>query len=268
MPPKNKQTQSEDDSEVSSVEVAFVLNDPSSDDNNYHACKVQLSRALQGNKSLADFLPEMTQEICEQCEVGSFLCVEGEEEWGCHGFISALSFNSYKQTPWIKAIVPMLSTAVSDKTKLLGLFKNHHVALLLQNRFINIPAFMVPPIYSNLLEDINWTQSSKEVSNPEAFSFDAFVILATLFDRGDEGDELDEDGAPIVKKNLKEDNSPIYLFPEYYIFEENAELVIDLPFSADNSGVVGRQARGFKAICLTKSQLEKSVKEIEKEITE
>jgi protein BCP1 len=90
------------------------------------------------------------------------------------------------------------------------------IGLILTERLINVPAEVTPPMYTMLLEEIQWALEEKE-----PYNFSHYLILSKTYT--EIASKLDvEDDRPKKKKKAIARSETFYFHPEDEIFHKHA----------------------------------------------
>lgn len=159
-----------------SVNVEFVFSDPR--EVHFHSVKQFLISYLPPTQPFD--VSGMADTIVNQVETGTMVCVEGEQD--VYGFITALGLQRYQQVTSMQQVLQYVAKKCppSELARFQGVLNAHSVALVINERMVNLPYQLVPAIHSALHEDIEWAIENEE-SEPLRKSFDVeyFLILSS-----------------------------------------------------------------------------------------
>lgn len=159
-----------------SVDVEFVFSDPR--EAHFHSVKQFLISYLPPTQPFD--VSGMADTIVNQVETGTMVCVEGEQD--VYGFITALGLQRYQQVTSVQQVLQYVAKKCppSELARFQGILNTHSVALVVNERMVNLPYQLVPAIHSALHEDIEWAIENEE-SEPLRKSFDVeyFLILSS-----------------------------------------------------------------------------------------
>ncbi|DAZ99349.1 TPA: hypothetical protein N0F65_005200 [Lagenidium giganteum] len=158
------------------VNVDFVFNDPSED--HFHSVKQFLVSYMPA--SMPFDVSGLANIIVNQVSTGTMVCVEGEP--GAYGFITALSLSRYKNETSIQQILQYVTKRcpADQLAQFQKFLDTKSVALIVNERMINLPYQLVPALHSALHEDIEWAIENEETEElRKSFKFDYFLILST-----------------------------------------------------------------------------------------
>ncbi|GAA6021537.1 hypothetical protein JCM11491_006477 [Sporobolomyces phaffii] len=184
--------------DVEMLDVSFSFFDPQPQD--YHSIKLLLSQLFQGDASVLD-LGGVTDLVLEQKLVGSTVKTdsgEGEsDEQASQGdpyaVLTVLNLNVHKDKPCmsqlIKYLLSKIPSASPFHSTLSTLVSNpaasasdstasnpRHVGLVLNERLVNMPVQVVPPMFKMLEEELQWALEDKE-----PYNFSHYLFLSRVF---------------------------------------------------------------------------------------
>ncbi|GAA5910537.1 protein-transporting protein BCP1 [Sporobolomyces salmoneus] len=184
--------------DVEMLDVSFSFFDPQPQD--YHSIKLLLSQLFQGDASVLD-LGGVTDLVLEQKLVGSTVKTdsgEGEnDEQASQGdpyaVLTVLNLNVHKDKPCISQLtnyllskIPSTSPFHSTLSKLLSnpasspsdstASKPQHIGLVLNERLVNMPVQVVPPMFKMLQEELQWA-----IEDKEPYHFSHYLFLSRVF---------------------------------------------------------------------------------------
>ncbi|KJP89934.1 hypothetical protein AK88_00390 [Plasmodium fragile] len=164
---------------------------------------------------------ELVKIICDQQNIGKFLCVAngprvGEKEGSVEdggdgkqdlpnnadhnvvGFQTIINLNQYEQIGALKELllqkVKKVNTPeyVESAKKIISLLSPHettHIGLLIGHRILNTPITLVPLIYKNIIEDVYWSQGIEDLDKSEKMCyFFNFLLFYTKVYNNAEGE--------------------------------------------------------------------------------
>lgn len=142
-----------------------------------------------------------------------------------YAFLSVLNLREHKDKPFVTTLVNYLrgKAAAVESLKsieqLLDKPDEATVGLILTDRLINVPSEVVPPMYTMLLEEVQWALEAKE-----PFQFSHYLILSRKYVEVES--KLDqEDEQPRKKKKAAaraKSGAFFYFHPEDEVFERTA----------------------------------------------
>jgi protein BCP1 len=109
-----------------------------------------------------------------------------------------------------------MSKSLSGLPNLLSESSESQVGLILAERFVNMPSEIVPPMYTMLLEEIEWAIEEKE-----PYNFTHYLILSKVYTEVES--KLDEEESRPSKKKKRDGKAEIFYFhPEDEVLSEHA----------------------------------------------
>ena len=204
---------------------------------------IQENISLNG---LTDLIINMREDI------GTTLKVENDDENKIFGVFTLIPFQYYKSNPVTTQIINMLKSKVqeiSDNNKkfaINNILSNNRLALLINERFLNLPEPLVPPslnfIINEMNECIDIAKDEKDISEQEKNKYKIdYVIIYSRFVIKENKDHKYEENNYInlvvkektFKKPKLEDKNEI----SYYKYEiEYFDLKADYSFEYDLTG--------------------------------
>ncbi|CEQ38600.1 SPOSA6832_00045, partial [Sporobolomyces salmonicolor] len=165
------------------LDVSFSFFDPQPQD--YHSIKLLLSQLLQGDAQALD-LGGVTDVVLEQKLVGSTVKTDGGEgddkasEGDPYAVLTVLNLNIHKDHPPISSLVAYLVSKLPPsspfRTELESLLAipvadssaatPRHVGLVLNERLVNMPVQVVPPMFRMLEEELQWAREDASLAFP------------------------------------------------------------------------------------------------------
>lgn len=166
---------SSEEEKEETIQVAFDFSDPSS--LHYSSLKQFMSMYLP-----LDCFPatEMADLIIEQVSVGTMIGVENEKE--VYGFITALNITHYQNKISMSMITDYLKQHCPQehRDELNTMLTSKKTALILNERMVNLPYQLVPPLHEALHQDINWAISNGDTETRHQFDIDTFIFISTI----------------------------------------------------------------------------------------
>lgn len=157
----------------------------------------------------------------EQRYLGSTVKVDGKET-DAYAFLSVVNLHTHKDKPFVQTLIRYLISKASSNpslAKLAELFAQPDVpsvGLVLTERLINVPSEIVPPMYSMLLEEIQWA-----LEDNEPYQFSHYLILSKTYT--EVASALDEeDDRPKKKKKGTQVPETMYFHPEDEVLQRHA----------------------------------------------
>ncbi|CRG83852.1 Protein bcp1 [Talaromyces islandicus] len=208
---------SESDTEL--VNVEFEWFDPNPDVD-FHGLKTLLRQLLDADAELFD-VSALADLILSQPTLGSTVKVEGMET-DPYAFLSVINLQVHKDKQVIKDLIKYLTTkssstpALAALSQLLSKPEIPAIGLILTDRVINIPAQVIPPMYTMLLEEVKWA-----IQDKEPYNFTHYLILSKTYEEVES--KLDaEDSRPQKKKKKSAGGKQemFYFHPEDEVLEK------------------------------------------------
>ena len=216
------------DSSTLNVEFDYFDPSPSVD---FHGLKTLLRQLFDADNTLID-LSELADMILAQPTVGSTIKCDGQET-DPYAFLTVLNLHTHSEKPAIQKLVTYLlergaaSTALRNHlARLIDPASKAQVGLVLGERFVNLPHQLIPPMYSMLLEEIQWA-----VADKESYNFTHYLILSKTYTEMASrlNAEADDDRPPVKKAKAKfnaakgaEGKETLYFHPEDEVWERFA----------------------------------------------
>lgn len=187
----------------------------------FHGIKTLLQQLFDADGQLFD-LSALTDLILTQPLLGSTVKVDGNET-DAYAFLSVINMQEHKEKPVMSKIIDYLrqktaaTSSHSPAAKLLSLPDMPPIGLILTERLINVPSEVTPPMYTMLLEEIQWALEEKE-----PYTFSHYLIMSKTYT--EVASKLDdEDERPKKKKRGTGKPPPVlYFHPEDEVFERHA----------------------------------------------
>ena len=207
-PPTKKQKTDQKKEKEEIIDIEFAIYDPVSTD--FYSVK-HLVRHLTEDVSFdASGLANI---ISEQVVVGGMVKTGVDES--PIAVISALNLRHYHEEKCIKQIKKYLLSKCqdqkhrSDLTDLYNGANNSRLGLIINERVVNLPGQLVPPLHQSLQADIVWAQENDDTQElKDSFKFTHFAVLCPLFqdnseDQKDSKVEVPKPKTKGGKKNKK-----------------------------------------------------------------
>ncbi|OAL40519.1 hypothetical protein AYO20_00255 [Fonsecaea nubica] len=209
-----------DDEDFDVLDVDFEWFDPQPE-YDFHGIKTLLQQLFDVDAQLFD-LSALTDLILSQPTLGSTVKVDGNET-DAYAFLSVLNLQEHRDKPFMSKIVQyLLSKAKSRPTlaplaELLSQPTIPQIGLILTERLINVPAEVVPPMYTMLIEEMEWA-----IQDGEPYNFTHYLILSKTYT--EVASKLDAENDPPKKKKKATSGSfeTMYFHPEDEILHRHA----------------------------------------------
>lgn len=201
------------------LDVEFEWFDPLPDID-FHGIKTLLQQLFDVDAPLLD-LSNLTDLILAQPLLGSTVKVDGKET-DAYAFLSVINLQPHKDKPFVQTLIEYLKTKASTNpslaklSELLAQPEVPSIGLVLTERLINVPSEVVPPMYTMLLEEIQWALEEKE-----PYQFSHYLILSKTYT--EVASALDEeDDRPKKKKKGVQAPEIMYFHPEDEVLQRHA----------------------------------------------
>ncbi|KAK2788884.1 Mss4p nuclear export [Emmonsiellopsis sp. PD_33] len=212
---------SSSDEEMDIVNVDFEWFDPQPAVD-FHGLRVLLRQLLDNDAQLFD-LSALTDLILSQPLLGSTVKVDGNES-DPYAFLTVLNLQQHKDVPVIKDLTAYLQrkSTSSDFAPLQNLLSQSSppaIGLILTERLINIPAEVVPPMYTMLQEEIAWA-----IEEHEPYNFTHYLILSRTYEEVKSKLDEEDDRPQKKKKRGTADgkSETFYFHPEDEVLQKHA----------------------------------------------
>ncbi|KAJ3300434.1 Mss4p nuclear export [Borealophlyctis nickersoniae] len=235
----------EEDLEQQTVDVDFEFFDPKPID--FHGTKSLLRQTFSNDAELVH-LSELADLVIAQPNVGTTVKVDGTTD--PYALLTVINLNAGKDKECVKAIRSYLldkskksATIQSRLTSLLN-SDTSSVGLIINERLLNMPPQVVPPMFKMLSEEIEWA-----VEDGEPFKFDYYLFISKVYKEIESQLDEEEEGASSSKQKKKkkkaagnEDSTVFYFQPEDEIVQQHAELTFDYKFTKEAQASDSRRA--------------------------
>lgn len=226
------------------VDFEYFDPQPSTD---FHGLKTLLRQLFDVDNQLLD-LSELADLILSQPLLGTTIKCDGIES-DPNAFLTILNTHEHMSKPtmkklcnWITSRIPadnelkaVLTTALRDGAK-------ERIGLVLGERWVNMPHETVPPMYSMLLEEIQWANEEKE-----PYQFTHYLVVSKVYTENSSSMDVDgeEDERPAKKKKKggkkKEANGDgkeevQYFHPEDEVLARHALLTCNFEYANVENG--------------------------------
>ncbi|RAO70958.1 uncharacterized protein BHQ10_006970 [Talaromyces amestolkiae] len=208
------------DSDVELVNVEFEWFDPKAEVD-FHGLKTLLRQLLDNDAQLFD-MSALADLILSQPLLGSTVKVDGIET-DPYAFLSVLNISEHKDKQVIKDLTQYIAQKAKSNpslTPLAQLLVNTEnppaIGLILTERLINIPAEVVPPMYSMLQEEISWALEEKE-----PYNFTHYLILSKTYEEVESKLDAEESRPQKKKKKTGGSSEKFYFHPEDEVLERH-----------------------------------------------
>lgn len=257
---------SEDDFDM--LDVEFEWFDPIPDID-FQGIKSLLAQLFDIDAHMMD-LSALTDLILAQPTLGSTVKVDGKET-DAYAFLSIINLNEHKDKPAIQTLLQYLRSkshsnqSLQQLSSLLDQSPVPSIGLILTERLINVPSQVVPPMYTMLMEEMQWAIEEKE-----PYQFSHYLILSKTY--VEVLSTLDAEEERPRKKN-KATNTPetLYFHPEDEVLAQYAVCAGGYDFTTPRDEGHSDSKRAFQeagikpqshAILIEASKFENAVKAV------
>lgn len=203
------------------VDIEFFDPSPEVD---FHGLKTLLRQLFDVDNQLFD-LSELAEMILAQPLLGSTVKCDGQES-DPYAFLTVLNMHTHREKPAIQQLSRYLiertrrsdGSPAQDLSQFLNPSNSNQVGLILTERFINMPHQTIPPMYTMLLEEMQWANDDKE-----PYHFTHYLIVSKTFT--EVASKLDAEDDRPSKKSKKVANGAgetFYFHPEDEVLQKHA----------------------------------------------
>ncbi|RMZ82406.1 hypothetical protein DV737_g2043, partial [Chaetothyriales sp. CBS 132003] len=209
-----------EDEDFDTINVDFEWFDPQPEVD-FHGIKALLQQLLDVDAPLFN-LTDITDLILSQPLLGSTVKVDGNQT-DAYAFLSVLNLQEHGAKPYVAKLVQYVqakASATPDLAPLAALLSQETVpavGLVLTERLINVPAEVVPPMYTMLLEEIQWA-----LEENEPYGFSHYLILSKTYTEIPSKLDAEDDRPKKKKKAGGGSFETMYFHPEDEVFEKHA----------------------------------------------
>jgi len=202
------------------LNVEFEWFDPLAE-YDFHGIKTLLQQLFDLDAHMLD-LSALTDLILAQPLLGSTVKVDGKDT-DAYAFLSVINLHEHKDKPFIAQLVQYLrgkansNPALVKLSELLSQPSVPAIGLVLTERLINVPAEVIPPMYTMLLEEIQWALEEKE-----PYQFTHYLILSKTYTEVASVLDEEEDRPKKKKKASSSAIETMYFHPEDEVLQRHA----------------------------------------------
>jgi protein BCP1 len=228
------------------LNVDFEWFDPQPDVD-FHGIKTLLQQLFDVDAQLFD-LSALTDLILSQPTLGSTVKVDGNET-DAYAFLSVLNLQEHKDKPVIGRLTDYaLSKARSNPqlavlADLLSQSPIPPVGMILTERLINVPAEVVPPMYTMLLEEMDWA-----VQDGEPYNFSHYLILSKTYTEVASKLDGEQDRPKKKPKASAGSFETMYFHPEDEVFHRDAVCHAGFDYSTKQDDGHSDSKRAFQEL--------------------
>ncbi|KAH8554130.1 p21-C-terminal region-binding protein-domain-containing protein [Umbelopsis sp. PMI_123] len=242
----------DEDEEIVDVDFDFFDLDPI----DFHAVKRLLGQLFSADAELLN-LTDIADLIINQASVGSTVKVDGKES-DPYALLTVINTNVHKENPSVKAAVEYLMSKCPMKdVALRGQVaqvlqphepnQGHDAALVISERFLNMPVQIMPPMYKMLMEEMAKTNATNG-----GFDFEWYIFISKTYKEvpstvDEEGEQLEAPVAPKKKKAKKQaqEMDLMYFQSEDEIIAEYADIQYDFKLTNADKEASSDARRAF-----------------------
>ncbi|KAL6710103.1 Mss4p nuclear export [Coniothyrium glycines] len=232
----DEESDSDEDMDVVNVDFEWFDPQPAVD---FHGIKTLLRQLLDVDSQLFD-LSELADIILSQPLLGSTVKVDGNET-DPYAFLTVLNLETHKD----KKSIQDLTAYLSRKSSSLLPGPPAQIGLILTERFINMPHEIVPPMYTMLLEEIQWALEEKE-----PYSFTHYLVLSKRYTEIQSA--LPSNDAPPSKKKGKKsketEEEVFYFHPEDEVLQKHAVEYVNFEYDTPVDEGASDSKRAFQEL--------------------
>ena len=221
------------------MEADFEWFDPQPE-NDFHGLKALLRQLLDVDAHTLD-LSALTDLILSQPLLGSTVKVEGNES-DPFAFLTVLNLREHQvrspcsgreisaadgrqDKPVIRELQAYLARkcasvpSMARLSQLMSASPTAETGLILTERLVNVPPEVVPPMYTMLLEEMQWARDEKE-----PYEFSNYVVISKVYREVESSTDLQQD-RPSKKKRSKGSgggSGSFYFHPEDEVLHKHA----------------------------------------------
>ncbi|KIW99837.1 uncharacterized protein Z518_10765 [Rhinocladiella mackenziei CBS 650.93] len=202
------------------LDVDFEWFDPQPEFD-FHGIKTLLQQLFDADAQLFE-LSALTDLILSQPTLGSTVKVDGNET-DAYAFLSIVNLQEHKDKPGVNKIIQYLHSKSKSKPDLAPLAKLLSqptipaIGLILTERLINVPSEVVPPMYTMLLEEMEWA-----IEDQEPYDFSHYLILSKTYTEVASTLDAEDDRPKKKKKAAAGSSETMYFHPEDEVLQRHA----------------------------------------------
>ncbi|KIW63684.1 hypothetical protein PV04_08667 [Phialophora macrospora] len=212
--------ESGDDEDFDVLDVDFEWFDPQPEFD-FHGIKTLVQQLFDVDAQLFD-LSALTDLILAQPTLGSTVKVDGNET-DPYAFLSILNLQEHKDKPFVSKVAQYIHSKAKSNPSLAPLAELLSqptvpaIGLILTERLINVPAEVVPPMYTMLLEEMDWA-----VQDGEPYTFSHYLILSKTYTEVASKLDAEDEQPKKKKKSAGGSFETMYFHPEDEVLHRHA----------------------------------------------
>ncbi|GLB05722.1 mss4p nuclear export [Aspergillus tubingensis] len=245
---------SDEDMDMVNVDFEWFDPQPAVD---FHGLKNLLRQLFDTDAQIFD-MSALADLILSQPLLGSTVKVDGNES-DPYAFLTVLNLQEHKDKPVIKDLTAYLqrkanaTPTLAPLAQLLSQTPIPPIGLILTERLINMPAEVVPPMYTMLQEEIDWA-----IKDKEPYSFTHYLVVSKTYEEVES--KLDAEESRPQKKKKKaaggEKAERFFFHPEDEVLERHAVCVGPVEYTHKAEEGLSDSKRAFQDLgIVTKGSL-------------
>ncbi|KAK0745087.1 p21-C-terminal region-binding protein-domain-containing protein [Apiosordaria backusii] len=237
---------SDEDMDIVNVDFELFNYDPAID---FHGVKTLLRQLLDADATLFD-LSALSDLIVEQNTIGS-TCKVDDKANDAYAFLTVLNVQEHAEKPAVKKLAEYLAERArkSQDEKLAeivpglltGEGKKQQVGLVLAERLLNMPAEVIPPMWSCMIDEIE-----AAVEDKEPYEFTHYLVLSRTYLEV----ESTLDQAERKNKRSKATGELQYFHPEDEEMRKWATAAGSFEYTREGEAAVADSKRAFQEMGL------------------
>jgi protein BCP1 len=172
----------DEDEDVEIMDVDFEFVDPK--EIHFHSVKRLLSNYFPDVP-----VSDLVNTIIEQEILGTMIQIN--EDVDAYGLATILPLKAYGDKESIKAVVKYISGSVpaEDRAHVTKVLEASSTGLFIHERFMNLPPAIASPLFSALIQDVDWAvKKENDEKLRKAFNFKDLILIAPCDLSGEEKD--------------------------------------------------------------------------------
>eukprot|EP00427_Karlodinium_veneficum_P028039 CAMPEP_0169210684 /NCGR_PEP_ID=MMETSP1016-20121227/15349_1 /TAXON_ID=342587 /ORGANISM="Karlodinium micrum, Strain CCMP2283" /LENGTH=341 /DNA_ID=CAMNT_0009288247 /DNA_START=333 /DNA_END=1358 /DNA_ORIENTATION=+ len=227
------------------LELDFDFREP--DEADFHAVKDLLRSGTWEFIGDSFNYSELADSVVNQGNIGTIIKssrqdVEDDDDETSCGILTALNLRQFKHLSWAKAIQSTLLAKASQhasaevsqafKDLLAKQGKGVEVGILFNERFVNVPGDVIPPLHKMLREEIEWSCSTPECPEEERpfYFFTHFIGVAKCYLSSDIAAKAGFD------VGSGQESGPFFQFDEFEAYARKATSLFTFPVAKPTKG--------------------------------
>lgn len=224
--------------EIINVDFELFNYDPEID---FHGVKTLLRQLLDVDAPLFD-LSGLSDLIVQQNTIGS-TCKVDDKANDAYAFLTVLNIQEHREKQPIAQLIQYLGEKATASPSLARvpelLASGQHVGLVLSERLINMPAEVIPPMWTMMAEEIQ-----DAVDDEEPYEFTHYLVVSRTYH---EVESTLHDGERKKKKAKEAASQTLYFHPEDEEMRKHAAAAGSYSFTKDSEAVADSK-RAFQEL--------------------